>query len=503
MPSAKSASRSGRGADPAVAIAIANALILADSGDTPRPGAILIEGRRIAGIAHGASAAAALVARACEIHDAQGAVALPAFVNAHHHSYGNLLRGTESDLPLELWALFTVAWGRALDARTLRLAILAGAAEMLRAGYAAVVDHAPQLGLRAAAVAAHRESGMRVAYAPMLHDRHDHDLLGFDLPAHVRRGVEGAGFATRDAISAAIDELVAATRGDERVRVLLGPNAPQRCSPELLALWASLRDRHGLGVHTHLLETRAQATLARRLWPDGMVAELGRRGLLAPGLSVAHGVWTDAADRDALARHGVVLVHNPSSNLMLGSGALPFAATRDAGIAMALGSDSANTGGRADPFEIMRLAAMLPRLGQPVAADAAAFRPGAREVFQLATEGGAAVLGLSAEAGRLAPGRLADIALVSLAGPEMAALEPSVELLVRHASPSCVVATMVDGVWAYRDGRVLAFDEAAVRREIAAQAAELRDRAAAERAIAADAARIFAPQLRRLHETAT
>jgi hypothetical protein len=50
---------------------------------------------------------------------------------------------------------------------------------------------------------------------------------------------------------------------------------------------------------------------------------------------------------------------------------------------------------------------------------------------------------------------------------------------------------------------VLAFDEAAVRREIAAQAAELRDRAAAERAIAADAARIFAPQLRRLHETAT
>jgi hypothetical protein len=62
---------------------------------------------------------------------------------------------------------------------------------------------------------------------------------------------------------------------------------------------------------------------------------------------------------------------------------------------------------------------------------------------------------------------------------------------------------MVDGVWAYRDGRVQAFDEAAVRREIAAQAAELRDRAAAERTIAAAAARIFAPQLRRLHETAT
>jgi 5-methylthioadenosine/S-adenosylhomocysteine deaminase len=483
-----------------VAIAIANALILADASDAPRPGAILIEGRRIVAMAYGAAEATALVARAREVHDAKGAIALPAFVNAHHHSYGNLLRGTENDLPLELWALFTVAWGRALDATLLRLAILAGAAEMLRAGYAAVVDHAPQLGLRAAAIAAHRESGMRVAYAPMLHDRHDHDLLGFDLPPHLRRGVEGAGFASHDTVSAAIDEAVAATRGDGRVSILLGPNAPQRCSPELLALWARLRDRHGLGVHTHLLETRAQAILARRLWPGGMLAELGRRGLLAPGLSVAHGVWASASDRDVLARHGVVVVHNPSSNLMLGSGAMPFAAMRDAGIAMALGSDSANTGGRTDPFEIMRLASMLPRLGQPVAPDGAPFRPVARDVLRLATEGGAAVFGLATEAGRLAPGRLADIALVSLAGAEMAALEPSVDVLVRHASPSRVMATMVDGAWAYRDGRIEAFDEAAVLRAIVAHATELRDRAAAERAIAAEAVRVLAPQLRRLHD---
>jgi cytosine/adenosine deaminase-related metal-dependent hydrolase len=483
-----------------VAIAIANALILADADGTPRPGAILVEGRRIAGIAYGAAEAAALAARAHEVHDAKGAIALPAFVNAHHHCYGNLLRGTEDDLPLELWALFTVAWGRALDARFLRLAILAGAAEMLRAGYAAVVDHAPQLGLRAAAIAAHRESGMRVAYAPMLHDLHDHDLLGFDLPPHLRRVVEGAGFASHDAVAAAIGEAVAATRGDGRVRLLLGPNAPQRCSPELLALWASLRDRHGLGVHAHLLETRAQAILARRLWPDGMVADLARRGLLAPGLSVAHGVWTSADDRDVLARHGVVVVHNPASNLMLGSGAIPFLATRDAGIEMALGSDSANTGGRADPFEIMRLAAMLPRIAQSVAPDAAPFRPTARDVLRLATQGGAAVLGLAREAGCLAPGRLADIVLVSLAGAGMAALEPSVDLLVRHGSPSSVIATMVDGTWAYRAGRIEAFDEAAVLGEIAHGAAELHARAAAERAAAGEAARVLAPQLRRLHD---
>ena len=82
----------------------------------------------------------------------------------------------------------------------------------------------------------------------------------------------------------------------------------------------------------------------------------------------------------------------------------------------------------------------------------------------------------------------------------MAALEPSVDVLVRHASPSRVMATMVDGAWAYRDGRIEAFDEAAVLRAIVAHATELRDRAAAERAIAAEAARVLAPQLRRLHD---
>ena len=76
--------------------------------------------------------------------DAAGTVAMPGLVNAHHHAYGTALRGTENGLPLELWAPFTVAYGRALDAETLRLAILVGAAEMLRAGVTAVLDHAPR-----------------------------------------------------------------------------------------------------------------------------------------------------------------------------------------------------------------------------------------------------------------------------------------------------------------------------------------------------------------------
>ena len=472
-----------------MAIAIADTALLPDGGGPPLPAAILVEGDRILGIAHG-DEMAALVARAGAVHDARGALALPGFVNAHHHSYGDALRGTENDLPLELWAYFTAAWGRALDEATMRLAILLGAAEMLRAGFTAVLDHAPHFGLRHAALAAHRESGMRVGFAPMLHDLHDHDLMGFSLPEDLRVRLEGAGFPTHDAYAAAFREMAQDLRGDARVGLLLGPNAPQRCSPDLLLLWRRLRDDLALPVHAHLLETRAQAVLCRAQWSGGVVAELARRGLLASGTSFAHCVWARPEELDLIARHGVAVVHNPASNLMLGSGIMPYADCASRGIALGLGSDSANTGGRADPFEAMRLATMLPRL------DARAGRfPGAVEALAMAGIGGAAALGLARETGRIASGRLADIVLLRLGDAATASALPSAETVLRHGSPAHVEATMVGGAWAFRDGRVLAFDEAAALRDFAAHAQDLVARAAAGRRAARTAATLLAPAL--------
>lgn len=456
-------------------VAILGGLVLEGWDREPRPGGVLVDGGRIAAVEYGA-AAAALAGRAAEVADAAGAVVMPGLVNAHHHAYGNALRGTENSLPLELWAPFTVAYGRAIDAETLRLAILLGAAEMLRGGVTAAIDHAPAVGLHAAAFAAHIESGLRVGYAPFFHDIHDHDFLGLALPPTLRAFLEAPGFAPPDFIEAMVRRLAAAVRdGDGRVTVLLGPNAPQRCSERLLDLWVRLRDDLGLGVHTHLLETRAQAEGSRRAWPHGLVREMDRRGLLAPGLSVAHGVWLDADERALLAERGVVLAHNPASNLMLGSGLAPLQGYRRAGVTVALGSDSANSGGGADLFEIMRLAMMLPRLGD---ADWRGWIPAA-EVLRMATEGGAAALGLAGHSGRIAPGRLADLVLVDISGAGIAAAQPSVATLVQHGGPEHVRATMVGGRWAWRDGRVLAFDEAAVL-------ARFRDRIGAVMAAARD-----------------
>src|SRR5207244_13461270 len=86
---------------------------------------------------------AAARARAGEMLDAAGAIVMPGLVNAHYHSYSTLLKGTQNGLPLESWALYTVAYGQALGDEAIRLAVLLGAAEMLRNGVPACVDHSP------------------------------------------------------------------------------------------------------------------------------------------------------------------------------------------------------------------------------------------------------------------------------------------------------------------------------------------------------------------------
>ncbi|MBL8837181.1 MAG: amidohydrolase family protein [Alphaproteobacteria bacterium] len=445
-------------------LCISGGLILADAAGEPHRGTLLVERGRIAAVAHG-PAEAALESLAADRVDASGLVVMPGLVNAHHHAYANVLRGTENSLPLELWALYTVAFGRALDAQAIRLAILLGAAEMLRAGVTACIDHFPHVGLAEHAYCAHRESGMRVGFAPFLHDIHDHDFLAVEMTDDLRARLAGAGFPTRERLGALFDGLVSQSRGDgDRVAILLGPNAPQRCSPELQTLWRTLRDRHGLVVHTHLLETYAQAAGSRARWAGGLVGEMERQGLLHEGLGVAHGVWLTDREREILARHHVAVSHNPASNLMLGSGIMPYAAHRALGITMGLGSDSANTGGGADLFEIMRLAMMLPRVATR---DWTAW-PKPAEVLAMATQGGAAMLGRSRELGRLAPGMRADLVLLDLSGSAAIAARPSVATIVQHGGPAAVRAVMVDGAWALRNGHILAFDEDAVRREFAA-----------------------------------
>lgn len=451
------------------AITIDGAAIIADG--TARIGSVLVEGSLITGVAYAAEDRAGLCGRAAETLPGDGHWLMPGLIDGHAHGYGSLLRGTENSLPLELWALHTTLHGRAFDAAAMRSAILLGAAEKLRAGITGTLDHSPMQALAPDALAAHEASGLRVAYAHFLHDLSDYDLLNLPLPPAVQGLVGGPPPLDADRYAHDFADLVRQARGGSgRVSVQLGPNAPQRCSPATWKLWRDLRDRHDVAVHTHLLETRAQASLNHR-YPGGLVAEMARSGMLAGRLTCAHGVWLSEAEQAVLAGHGVTVSHNPASNLMLGSGVMHFAGCAACGLRLALGSDSANTGGRADVFGLMRLAMMLPRR------DGITW-PDAQTVFAAATQGGAAALGMGGQVGRIAPGQRADLVLVQAQAAATLARDAGLAALVQHAGPEHVRTVLVDGRIVLRDGVITAFDEAAVIREAGTQISLLQKRVA-------------------------
>ena len=467
---------------------IANArLVRLEAGDAPRPGGVLVEGGSIAAVALTDREQRDARTRARDVFDATGMILMPGLVNAHYHSYGTLLKGTENSLPLEPWALYTVAYGRALGAEAMRLAVLLGAAEMIRNGVTACLDHFPHTRWADVALSAHEASGMRVAFAPFMYDVFDHEFLQIALPPEIRAALETAPRSDGATAERMYRDLGSRWRDHRRVTIVLGPNAFQRCSPALLEVWRRLAADPGFHAHTHLVETRAQAVRGRAVWPDGTVAEMARAGLLGERLSVAHGVWLTPEEGDLLARHGVTVVHNPASNLMLGSGRLALATMLERGVPLALGTDSSNSGGRHDLFEIMRLALMLPRADTP---EPRAW-PAPRRIFEMATTGGARAIGQAGVVGRIETGQRADLVLLDPRGAELAGSPVTVPHLVQHGSATAVAAVMIDGSWVLRAARILAFDEAAVLAESAAIATEVRAAAGPALVLAETAAPFF------------
>ena len=471
-------------------VAIDGASVLA--GPMFRTGTVLIDGPTVAAVAWQADERRALCAGAGDVVDGTGRWLVPGFVSAHTHAYGTLLRGTESALPLELWSLYTIAYGYGLDDDDIAAAMLLHDAECIRSGITGVVDHFPHIAHVSAALAAHERSGMRVMLAAFVQDLSDYDVLALEVPSELRAlaAVPALDIPAYEAFFA--DLAVAARAGSGRVQLALGPNAPQRCSDEVWALWRRLRERHDLRVHTHALETQVQARIAERRWPDGgMFAALDAAELLDARLSLAHAVWTSARDRELLARRGVAVSHNPISNLTLGSGIMPLRDYLDAGITVALGTDGSNSAGRHDLFETMRTAMILPRVS---GIDADRW-PGAATIFGMATANGMRVLGFDETAG-IAPGAPADLVLVRRNSSVNVMPVDTIEGFVSHAGRESVESVMVAGAWVLRDDTILTFDETRLLSAISDAHAKVAERRAAIAPAIARAVPGLAAQLR-------
>lgn len=379
-----------------------------------------------------------------ETIDGRDLFLLPGLCNAHTHSPESLARGLADCAPLGEW--MQQVWCRldSLDEEGVRLGVMLCAAEMLHGGVTAVVDHFRQTPASESAVTAAArawiDTGMRATLAVMVRDRNVPPWVAQPMPAK----------AQVELLRRCIGQWDGA---EDRLRLAAGPSAPTRCTDDLLRSLGRLCEQHGVALHMHVDETRAEFELAREQFGTSAVRHLGELGLLGPHASLAHCVWCDDDDLDRLAAHGAVVVHNPLSNLRLGSGRAPVERMRHRGLRITVGTDGAASNDAQNVLEAVKLAALLPR---PFVDD-----PGdwitARQALSFATVDGAKAFGMGD--GRLATGCRADFAAFDRASLPLApANDPCCQfafagagLRARHV--------VVDGRMVVRDHVIQSFDE--------------------------------------------
>jgi cytosine/adenosine deaminase-related metal-dependent hydrolase len=237
----------------------------------------------------------------------------------------------------------------------------------------------------------------------------------------------------------AISEFHGAAEG--RVSIAVGPLTVDSCSDTLLRASGELHHDAAVGLHAHLLESKLEALNGvRRSGGRTWAAHLADLGVVDERSTFAHGVWLTGDDVRILAERGATVVHNPASNLKLGSGLAPVIDYLDAGLSVALATDGSASGDSLDMTSAMWLAAIASHGRTP---DPRSWLDGPR-VFEMATVRGARALGV-AGLGRLEVGALADLfALDANQPPLVPANNPLVHLV--YGLPTAAVSmTIVDG----------------------------------------------------------
>src|SRR5438067_13410710 len=319
--------------------------------------------------------------------DATGMTIVPGLVQAHLHLCQSLFRGLAEEQRLLDW-LHQRVWPleAAHDPDSVHASARLGIAELLLGGTTAILDmgtvhHTDALFLAAA------ETGIRYTGGKAMMD------AGDGVPAGL---LETTPVALRESDRLARDWH---EREGGRLRYAYSPRFVLTATYDLLRSVGARARTDNMLVHTHASEQREETDLVRQRFGVSNLRLLANLGLAETNACFAHCVWPEPEEFDVLSSGGATVVHCPSCNMKLGSGAAPIADYLSRGVNVALGADGAASNNRLDAFEELRLAGLLSR-----------FRDGppgvsAMELFEMATIAGARALGLDAEIGSIEVGK--------------------------------------------------------------------------------------------------
>lgn len=371
-----------------------------------------------------------------------GMVLLPGFVNAHTHVPMTAMRGYGGSHSLQAWLNDYIFPAEAKwDDRAIRACTDLGLAEMIASGVTTICDMYMNTHTIAQAVA---DAGMSAN-------------LGIGA---VFLGTDFSPAACNDC--ALQESLFQVWHGYDAGRILVDSSlhAEYTSCPGLVEWIADFAKTNGLGINVHVSETQKEheECKARRggLTP---IQYLEKCGALDVRVTAAHCVWTTPEDWAIMAAHGAACVHNPASNLKLGSGVAPIPAMKRAGVNIALGTDGVSSHNATDFFFDVKLAAIL---HNGVNLDPLALT--AWDALEMGTVNGGKALGR--KTGRIAVGYDADLILVDFSAPNLTPCHDVAENLTFSANGSNVVMNMCRGKVIYKDGQFLTIDIDKTKREL-------------------------------------
>ncbi len=385
--------------------------------------------------------------QADDVIDCRNSLTTPGLINAHTHAAMTLFRSYADDMSLMDWLQQKIWPAEAnLTADDVYWGTQLAIAEMLASGTTAFADMYFFMDQAARACV---ETGMRASLA--------RGLIAADDQAEKQRFAEN-------------EQLFKDFHGAEngRITVMLGPHAPYTCPPKCMKKVIAISQRIGAEIHVHLSETQDEVDKCKKIYGKSPVALLDDLGVFECGTLAAHCIWVSPEDIKILAAKKVRVVHNPSSNLKLASGAAPIATMLEAGVTVALGTDGATSNNKLDMLEEIRMASFLQKLHRmdPTVLPS-------RQVLQLAYQGGAAAIGQGDSLGRIEPGYKADLTIYNTTAAHWCPQHDLSSLLTYSASSADVSHTLVDGRVLYRNGEFTTLDIDKVKAEASARGLRL------------------------------
>ena len=418
-----------------VDLVIANGIVVTIDAERRviAPGSVAISGSTIVGV--GAADAIARDFQAKDTIDAKGKVVLPGLINTHTHAPMVLYRGLGDDLALMDWLQKYIfpAEAKTVSPAFVRTGTFLAALEMIRSGTTTFVD---MYYFEEEIARATKEAGLRGVLGQ--------SVIEFPVPD---------AKTPADALKRA-EAFINQYRKDELIVPAVAPHSVYTLDAATLKRARDLAAANDVPLLIHLAETEAENGLSQERHKARPVAALTALGFWGPQVIAAHGVWIQPDEIPVLLKNGVGVSHNPESNMKLASGTAPVVEYLKSGIALGLGTDGAASNNDLDMFEAMRQAAFLHKLTSkdPTVVSA-------RTALDMATIGGARVIGREKQLGSLETGKLADLIVVRMDQPRQTPMYEPISHIVYTSRGDDVVTSIVNGKILMRDGKVLTLNQ--------------------------------------------